>query len=58
MDRAPRDGTHIIALLSFESRPTTEWREIYWNPFDRLWHVSGSMQSYPDDVPKAWIPVP
>jgi len=58
MDSAPRDGTHILALLSSEIHNTTEWREVYWNPFDSLWHASDPMQSYADDVPKAWLPLP
>jgi hypothetical protein len=58
MDSAPRDGTHIIALLSVESRKATEWREVYWNPFDGLWHASDPTESYADDVPKAWLPLP
>jgi hypothetical protein len=58
MDSAPRDGTHILAYLFFESSGFGEWREVYWNPFENLWHASHPTQAFSDDVPAAWFPLP
>jgi len=58
MDRAPRDGTHILSILYFRSSNAVEWREVYWNAFDCLWYAGDTTQSYADDVPRAWLPLP
>ena len=58
VSEAPRDGTPILAYLHLGDRGFGRWQEIYWDPFDCLWHTHGSSQTFAEDVPKCWLAVP